>query len=551
MRGVCLCRLQVAGCLKALTALADRRPEIVLPQPKSPAVDCHPRLLADGVAAPEGVPSHPGRIQDLEIIVVRDRADRAVWNTLIAREHPHGMTTFAGCQVRYLVGSAHGWLGAGPLNRMERRAAPGASAADRLPEPFPDPSVGAMPASGEFRARPHPAPPARGQLPVRRQDREHRRAKTAKTVFMVEPERSWRRKLGVSQVDHAPSLEPGAGLNADDWAQNEFGGAPLGDKRLSARLVKSAGLLAAWPVQKINASYRMIEVPAESEISPSTILAPHRERSIQRIRDRKTVLAIQDGTDLNFSRRPGCDGLQVTGTNQTKASSLGLHLHATLAVTEAGLPLRVLKLGFDLLKPRSQAKETRRRTQRWLEGFRDVAAATREVGGKTRVISVCDWEADLFELFDAQRRSARVDLLVCARHDRVLDKGRPKLFAVMAGGASDGLIDIEIEGPTERPKASRKKARPARQKRPTRHAARDGHRPRLRAGVPARGACQADRTARGRGSRPVVPADRRAGRHCKRGGRNRRLLPSALADRGLLDVIMQMLPSISKLAELV
>ena len=41
-------RLQVAGCLKALTALAGRRPEIVLPQPKSPAVDRRPRLLADG-----------------------------------------------------------------------------------------------------------------------------------------------------------------------------------------------------------------------------------------------------------------------------------------------------------------------------------------------------------------------------------------------------------------------------------------------------------------------------------------------------------------------
>ena len=99
-------RLQVADCLRALTALAERRPEIVLPVPKSPAVDRRPRLLANGVAAPEGVPSHPGRIQDLEIIAVRGRADRAVWNTLIAREHPHGMTTFAGCQVRYLVGSA-------------------------------------------------------------------------------------------------------------------------------------------------------------------------------------------------------------------------------------------------------------------------------------------------------------------------------------------------------------------------------------------------------------------------------------------------------------
>ena len=90
-------RLQVAGCLKALTALADRRPEIVLPVPKSPAVDRRPPLLASDIAAPEGAPARLARIRDLEIFVVRDRADRTVCITLISREDPHGMTTFSGC----------------------------------------------------------------------------------------------------------------------------------------------------------------------------------------------------------------------------------------------------------------------------------------------------------------------------------------------------------------------------------------------------------------------------------------------------------------------
>ena len=35
-----------------------------------------------------------------------------MWNTLLHFEHPQGTTTFAGCQVRYLVVSAHGVLGA-------------------------------------------------------------------------------------------------------------------------------------------------------------------------------------------------------------------------------------------------------------------------------------------------------------------------------------------------------------------------------------------------------------------------------------------------------
>ena len=516
-------RPRLAGCMKALGVLAESVPEITLPPPAAAAVKGGPRLVAAGVAEPEGVPPHPSRIEGLCIDLVARPAERAVWNTLIAREHPHGMTTFAGCQVRYLVGSAHGWLAAAGFSAAALRVA----ARDRwigwddegrrsdlervvcLSRFLVRPSVRCPHLAshvlgrilrrlpGDFEERYGFRPflvesfadagydgtclRAAGFLCVGRtggrgrQDREKRRAKTVKTVFMRALERSWRRQLGVPPVDHAPSLEPGEGLNAQDWAANEFGGAPLGDQRLSARLVKSAGLLAAYPGQKINASsdsggnevagfYRMIEAPAESEVTVANILAPHRERSIRRMRGQKTVLAIQDGTDLNFSRRPGCDDLQLIGKNQTGASSLGLHMHATLAVTETGLPLGVLETGFDPVQATvSKQKEKRRATQRWLEAFNGTADAAREIGGKTRVISVGDREADCFELFDVQRRRPRVELLVRARHDRALGTG--KLFATMGGGRSDGLIDIEIEGQVARPKSSRKQARPARQKR--------------------------------------------------------------------------------------
>ena len=201
----------------------------------------------------------------------------------------------------------------------------------------------------------------------------------------------------------ASARRPGAA----EWAENEFGGAPLGDKRLSARLVKSADLLGAVPGRKINANsasdrtainafYRLIEMPADSAVKVRSILAPHRERSIRRIRGQRTVLAIQDGTDLNFATRPGCEGLDVVGANQTGAKSLGLHLHATLAVTESGLPLGVLRLGFDSTKARPPEAMERRRTRRWLDGFADTAKAVREVSRGIRVVAVCDREADCF-----------------------------------------------------------------------------------------------------------------------------------------------------------
>ena len=68
-----------------------------------------PRLVEAGVPEPEGVAPHPARIESLRIDPVAKPADRALWNTLVAREHPHGITTFAGCQVRYpdFANSAH------------------------------------------------------------------------------------------------------------------------------------------------------------------------------------------------------------------------------------------------------------------------------------------------------------------------------------------------------------------------------------------------------------------------------------------------------------
>ena len=508
--------------MKALARLAERVPEVELPPPRVQAVDHAPRQLAAAVPEPIGVPSHPAKIAGLTVTLVETASERALWNTLMAREHPHGVTTFAGSQLRYLVGSAQGWLGAAGFSAAALRV----SARDRWmawSEEQRRAHLHRVVGLSRFLIRPavrcpHLASHVLGRLLRRlpgdfgmrygfrpwlvesfadagydgtclraanfrcvgktagrgRQDRDKRRAQTVKTVFVYELAHNWRRVLGVPWVDHAPVLEPGDGLNAVDWAANEFGGAPLGDKRLSARLVKSVGLLAAYPGQKINANsasdrtainafYRLIEMPAESEVTAENILAPHRARSIQRLRSQRTVLAIQDGTDLNFATRAGCDGLQVIGKNQTGAQSLGLHLHATLAVTGTGLPLGVLRLGFDPAGNRPAA--ARSRTRRWFDGFADIAQAVREVSGRTRVISVCDREADCFELFDRQRRNPRVALLVRAHHDRVLGRRQPKLFATMGGGTPDGRIDVEIDGLTARPKSSRKPARPARRKR--------------------------------------------------------------------------------------
>ncbi len=76
----------------------------------------------NALAPPNGVPRHPAQINDLQITVVSPAPDWALWYTLNAREHPHGITGFAGRHFLYLVGSAHGLLPAEGYSVTARRA---------------------------------------------------------------------------------------------------------------------------------------------------------------------------------------------------------------------------------------------------------------------------------------------------------------------------------------------------------------------------------------------------------------------------------------------
>lgn len=145
-------------------------------------------------------------------------------------------------------------------------------------------------------------------------------------------EPAWRARLAAPVAGIAP-LAAGDGLDAASWAGHEFGGAWLGDARLSARLVQSAQQMAESPMRAITGAangaralvkghYRLIDQPADSAVTVDNILAPHRERTLRRMQAHDTVLCIQDGTRLNFTRRGQTQGLGTLGTigsNQTGA----------------------------------------------------------------------------------------------------------------------------------------------------------------------------------------------------------------------------------------
>ena len=321
-----------------------------------------------------------------------------------------------------------------------------------------------------------------------RQDRTHGASETRKAVYVYETEPAWRERLALLAPGGAP-LAPGDGLDAGSWAANEFGGAPLGDARLSARLVESAHHMAQCPMRAITGAtngaravvkghYRLIDQPADTEVTVEHILAPHRERTVQRMQSQSTVLCVQDGTSLNFTRRGQTQGLGAIGSNQTGALARGLHLHTTVAVTPEGLPLGVVRAGFDApAPPDPEAKGSKAREEkksfRWVEGLRDCAQAAQRLP-HTRVVCTMDREADFLDLFVERREHApNVELLVRAKVNRVLgkdttaegDKVVRRLFDEVRNAPARGACTVEVGRQSARVKASkqtRKDNRPAR-----------------------------------------------------------------------------------------
>ena len=101
---------QLGGCLKGLREL-EAQGWFQLPEPQSQKAGSSPRRLSGSVAQPVGVPAEVVDIGGLELILVEQESQMRIWNELMIGEHPQGAGPLVGRQIRYLIGSAHGWLG--------------------------------------------------------------------------------------------------------------------------------------------------------------------------------------------------------------------------------------------------------------------------------------------------------------------------------------------------------------------------------------------------------------------------------------------------------
>ena len=77
-----------------------------------------------------------------------------------------------------------------------------------------------------------------------RQDRFRKAGETVKEIYMYPLAKDFRVRMGLAAEAGLGALKPAEGLSSADWVEKEFKDAPLGDARLSNRLVEIAGLKA-------------------------------------------------------------------------------------------------------------------------------------------------------------------------------------------------------------------------------------------------------------------------------------------------------------------
>lgn len=251
-------------------------------------------------------------------------------------------------------------------------------------------------------------------------------------------------------------------LENENWTAYELREISLGDKRLNWRLLDSAAKLAAKPSVSINqacddwadtkATYRLF---ANEKTTMEQILAPHQQRTKERMAGQQYCLAIQDSSYLDYSHHPSKSGMGPIGT--TQQALRGLVMHSVLSVTPQGLPLGLLHQSIwsrDETVKQMTSDERRKVPIEEKESYKWLAALSETVKWQpegTRLVTVGDSEADIFELFD-HARTLKTDLLIRAGQNRSLCEPEVGLlWAVVEKQPVAGHLKVQVSKRDEHP----------------------------------------------------------------------------------------------------
>jgi len=264
------------------------------------------------------------------------------------------------------------------------------------------------------------------------------------------------------------------------WASNEFGVVDFGDKRLSSRLLKIADSFANSPEKSINqacedwsqskAAYRFFQ---NDSVCEDKILDNHIAKTVGRAKKYSTILAIQDTSYISYKNHKKTKGLGIIAA-RTRSKSInfqthGLIMHTTFAVTTEGLPIGLLDQKINsrpaldeelkALKKNSHniaLPIEEKESMRWIDSFEKY---NNYIGLKNiKVVTVCDREADIYDLFEMASKSKSA-FLVRARQDRIINKksmyskkSGERLWSLLKNSPCRGEIEVIIPAHDNKPK---------------------------------------------------------------------------------------------------
>ena len=198
------------------------------------------------------------------------------------------------------------------------------------------------------------------------------------------------------------------------WVTAELASLKLGDKRREKR----AGMIvdqlaqicesqpeAAKSKAALKANYRFVH---NSENSPEAILDAHKQASIKRTAEHRSVILAQDTSIVDLTK----PNRQIDGVGPLESDDKrGIFLHPLYAMSEEGLPLGIVdqviwtrdKINTDLTREekerlRKQIAFEEKESYRWLDMFQSGEQIARANPG-TNYTVVGDSESDICEIF--------------------------------------------------------------------------------------------------------------------------------------------------------
>jgi hypothetical protein len=253
------------------------------------------------------------------------------------------------------------------------------------------------------------------------------------------------------------------------FGETPFGQAQLGDRRRTARLVRTADLMVRRPggtlPHKLNSpkdlrgAYRLFQC---DEVTPESILAPHRQVTHAKLLALgRPVLVLHDATELNYTTHGSLGKLGQIGSGYGRGYIAQNSLAVDPQTGEAlGLCSQILHKRARVKKGETTDQKRRRKSRESLLWLKGTAALPCD----WNVMDVCDQGADTFEFLEHEFHRGRrfvirsaYDRSVLVGHEQAEDSRRLRKYARSLTAA--GHWSLRVSSKSEMKSKQRRKGK--------------------------------------------------------------------------------------------